>query len=490
MSEGNVPSYPDTSNSPDSRVGVNRGPGEPSLDASDWEVVPLSGLPALGSEADMGLPSDHLRPAQREAELQTRIHDLNRCNEVLLSRVRQLEDALEQSQQALQQEVERSQRITEEEKVAAAQSHSVAQLLSELEQANASLDRKTILAETLEAQLKTFQERSQQLDGECTALRQHQGDLQQRVQVAEETTADLRSRLQRQQRYTLQFKAALEKCLDTAVFKHTSHSIESEAADEGHFSEASSASNPLVMPRSERIQPWSAGETAAQADPQLRALVRTQSEPSPSMSEPVPTSAGLPELAMASLAEPSHADNIDHPSGNAEAEKQLWQDVERVVDNASITGAAAKAVSTEAPAADVPESADMPFTEPIPWGAPVQHTMPPSPDERVVAEVETKEPLDTAAGETGDSDFAESPSPTTMTADVIKALEAYKPSSFTATIPALDRQQISQASPSPIVHPLRPAQRKLKSLSAVDLPNFPRLPKVPSAKTDFTETQE
>ncbi|NER85384.1 MAG: hypothetical protein F6K42_39010, partial [Leptolyngbya sp. SIO1D8] len=48
---------------------------------------------------------------------------------------------------------------------------------------------------------------------------------------------------------------------------------------------------------------------------------------------------------------------------------------------------------------------------------------------------------------------------------------------ITTEIPALDAARTSQASPSPIVHPLRPTQRKRKSLSAVELPSFPPLPK-------------
>ena len=178
------------------------------------------------------------------------------------------------------------------------------------------------------------------------------------------------------------------------------------------------------------------------------------------------------------------ADNTP-PVVNREAEQQLWQDVERVIEN-TITGTASApstletdtastetAVSTEtdvtvaAASPPEPSTPTTEFTEPIPWGAPVNTT-----------------PRETSSS---DKEFSESSSmrdspQTPMPEPINEASQEKFVVTPTAanTIPALDAMQTQQQSPSPLVHPLRPPQRKRKSLSAVELPSFPPLPKVPT----------
>jgi hypothetical protein len=445
-------------------------------------------MPRLDHEAEAVSPPATPTPQAIEADLHSRIQDLNQCNEVLLSRVHQLEEALERSQQALQQEIERSQRMTEENKVAAAQSYSVAELLRDLEQANAALERQTVLAETLEAQLQTFQTRSQQLEQECTYLRQQNVEKTHQLTAAEDSCVDLRSRLQRQQRYTLQFKAALEKCLDTAAFHHTSRSIEEDTAPETVFTPALSPdTSPLVMPRSERIQPWSASNAAVPADPQLLSLMRSPSPPPMPEAESVaaahpadqevaePPSAAVTEPVTST--EPDVSDVPDITEANREAEQQLWQDVERVINNTAAT--TDSAAST--PVAAAPTEAAMeetPFTEPIPWGAPVSKVVSePAADMAATADAETTLPI---------SDVEQPPIPSRSPLSTETPLlnrppsvpDAYRRSAVAVSIPALEAMNTPPSSPSPLVHPLKPSQRKRKSLAAVELPSFPPLPKV------------
>ncbi|NEQ43648.1 MAG: hypothetical protein F6K00_08850 [Leptolyngbya sp. SIOISBB] len=510
MSEGNVPSRSHDADSLAAAQGqLPLQPDHPPA-TDDWETVPLLGMPPLSSSeptARLSTPVVSDSITVKEAELQSRIADLNQCNEVLLSRVNQLEEALERSQQALQQEVERSPRLTEDEKVAEAQTRSVAQLLSELDDTSAALKRQTLLAETLTAQLKTAEERAQRFEQECTILRKRKVERAQELQAAEDTCADLRSRLQRQQQYTLQFKSALEKCLDTAAFQHASHSIENELPQS-----VSMTSEPTVntsrsvgMPRSESIRPWAANPTQVPADPQLQSLIKQPAGAEPLTSPETPAQPSL--LTTGSPAETTQAEGavsidaakatlpaVDSAAAkNSEAEQKLWQDVERVIES-TVTGttpaptgieANNTASTTAAPvAAAISEEPSTPateFTEPIPWGAPVNSTPSEASElDTAASQGSTLIPTDPDKSPTSEllngATQENAPLRGTTQENAVFAAATASPAN---TIPALDAMQTNHSSPSPLVHPLRPQQRKRKSLSAVELPSFPPLPKVP-----------
>lgn len=455
-------------------------PFQPSL--INWEAVSLPGM--LSADAIPHSPED-VTPAveasgPRGAELIALIQDLNRCNEVLLTRVNQLEESLEASQQALQREVERSQQRSETAKMTVAQQQSlaqqqsVAQLLSELEESDAALKRQTILAETLQAQLETYQERSRQLEKECALLQKHQTEKTQKLQEAEETCRDLRSRLQRQQRYTLQFKAALEKSLDTSAFKQLPVGVQNELGfDTPQLTETTAAPNPSAMPRSEKIRPWSANNAESQADPQLLSLVRSLNPLPQTDSDSAPS---LPVTSHSVAAATSAAE----PPLDREAEKQLWQDVERVIENSALSTETETQKTLETPHA-ASTADEVQFTEPMPWGTPIPKESlvdesVSTPDHSAQPVAPTLKPLPAEVLETVTQSASTTQDPSNEVGQVNTPLAQKSPLLITE-IPALDATKNSQASPSPIVHPLRPPQRKRKSLSAVELPNFPPLPK-------------
>ncbi|MEM0981143.1 MAG: hypothetical protein AAGH78_12825 [Cyanobacteria bacterium P01_H01_bin.58] len=470
MSEANVPSSPDFNysnyNMDDLAQVEGSGTQPASTDAQgnggDWATVPLPGT--LPLESIPSAPASQSESA-REAELLALIRDLNRCNEVLLARITYLEEALETSQQALQQEVERSQQGVQDGPVAAAKQQSVAQLLSELEEANAGWKRQSILAETLQAQLETYQERSKHLERECALLRKQHTEKVQQAQTLESSCRDLRSRLQRQQRYTLQFKAALEKSLDVSTARRV------PAAETPRYEEetyATAAENqPLAMPRADRIQPWSSQDSTPQADSQLLSLVRSLKEPE------FPTGDTTSTPANAAMAEPQPQLTVDQ-----DAEQKLWQDVERVIENSTpVTVAPSQAESASLHA--TPTESDAQFTEPMPWG-PVQKTSP------------VTEPVNESESPKADATVPQHPTleATTLSqlADIIDVSHIVEKQSETAQsplkleMPPLINQKVTnevppQTSPSPVVHPHRSPQKKRKSLSAVELPSFPPLPK-------------
>ncbi|MGP1382472.1 MAG: hypothetical protein ACTS2F_02875 [Thainema sp.] len=184
-------------------------------------------------------------------ELLTLIRELNECNDALLSRVRHLEDALTQCQSELDREVMRSQHSIqqqqEQELALVAAQQRAAQSADELEFVQQTVQRQQIQIETLEAQLETSQQRVAELERECALVQQKQQEQYHQLQESKQACQDLRSRLQRQQRYTLQYKVALKKCLDVPPPRYQSAGETFTTAD----------APTGFMPKVSEIQPWS-----------------------------------------------------------------------------------------------------------------------------------------------------------------------------------------------------------------------------------------
>lgn len=466
-----------------------------------WETVSLPGTlsgEAIAAAIDQpkAMPEGMITQ-ERENELLTLIHDLNECNDALLARTSQLEATLETSRLAWEAELEKAKatqakmasQITAEQVAAqqAAQNaqQQVAKLVSQLDSAEQTCSRQRLINENLQTELSNRQERIIQLEHECAlTTQQHATEAQARIK-AETTSRDLRSRLQRQQRYTLQFKAALEKSLSVSA-RPASAETTAESVRPISFKES------VAMPKAQRIMPWVAGSVSAFTgiDPHLETLIR-----------------GVSKSAEASEATEATTEASDCQSAaDREAEAVLWQDLERVmIDDSEVTvlsvpedetatvesaqkspalegsaaitspqlnwQAQAKAViskaavdkvaaqsphelsqsaqtpstSTEdatAMAPDVaqsfaaatgqPSNAEIGFTEPSPWGMLSESLSAPQPTENAVAE-----PAQAAA---------------------------LPPTGY---MPVVD----DTAAVSPLVRPMR-SPKKLSSLSAVQLPTF------------------
>ena len=217
-------------------------------------------------------------------------------NQELRSQVTELEAALLRSQTSLRAEIERWEAVTlaqsdsseSSESLLAQQNQALSgsqvrlsQLFVELENSHRMAQRQQILVETLTDQLQSSHEQIAQLERECAAVQQRSSDNFQQLTQSEQVARDLRSRLHRQQRYTLQFKAALEKCLD--VPPATAQGFVADFLDE--------ALNPVVIsppkvkiPRSQPVQPWSVTSAIVEVNetpmlqPWANAIV-TESEP-------------------------------------------------------------------------------------------------------------------------------------------------------------------------------------------------------------------
>ncbi|MGF1566481.1 MAG: hypothetical protein ACFCVD_00115 [Nodosilinea sp.] len=506
---------------------LDQGVADPT---ATWETVDFPGQitieddPGLGSTAgplaavnvDQDGPSIPSQASQNNTnELIQLIQDLNQCNDALLGRVSELEEDLERSQVALQAEVERNQT---QGSVAAGVNASqtmpmppqIAQLLSELEIANDGLRRTTIHNETLQAELDASQQRVAQLERECTLLQQRFSEKTTALHQAEDTCRDLKSRLHRQQRYTLQFKVALEKCLNMAGTPSSGGGglgVETSGLNLTGINPALGASEsspnaaigPVSMPKSQQIQPWSASQEAPGSNPSLNHLLRSlkaagQGLPLPatvpeSMPESGSGSESLNDQGLRAVESPgAFAPPTVFPSPQAaatldrvpdpEVEALLWQDLERVSEpDVNLPTAQGNTADSDPWLDEMPGTHDQNdpmsspwsgpgaapaqaapgFTEPSPWGTPLPVAEPqpsaPPPSPRVTAS----------------SPLPPMPQPA-------MPVQAQPPRvAGTAALPDY-LQTNAQVSPSPVVYPLR-AQKKIKSLAAVQLPTFGRSPR-------------
>ena len=194
-------------------------------------------------------------------------------NQELRSQVTELEAALLRSQTSLRAEIERWEAATlaqsgsleSSESLLAQQNQALSgsqvrlgQLFVELENSHRMAQRQQILVETLTDQLQSSHEQIAQLERECAAVQQRSNDNLQQFTQSEQTARDLRSRLHRQQRYTLQFKAALEKCLD--VPPATAQGFVADFLDET-LEPVASLPLKIKIPRTQPVQPWSNANT-------------------------------------------------------------------------------------------------------------------------------------------------------------------------------------------------------------------------------------
>jgi len=207
--------------------------------------------------------SDHQSAPSAEA-LIALIQDTNQRNHELMNRVTELEEALEQSRQALQAELDRS--TDDGTSTDSESSHSEASrteasrtevnstnsgeqtdpeqqvryLLTQLEFTQQANQRQEILVETLTGQLQSSQERVTQLEQEYQHLQQTVFTQTAQIEQWESQCHDLQARLYRQQQYTLQFKAALDKCLEVPPPSY--ETVASEVVDKRVQDEASPSS--------------------------------------------------------------------------------------------------------------------------------------------------------------------------------------------------------------------------------------------------------
>lgn len=164
-------------------------------------------------------------------------------NQELLETVVQLESALANSRQQLRDQIRRS-RKAELQKIEPQEENS--HLLEQLKASQDNNQRQKGQIETLIQQLNTIQQQFAQLERECALIKEEFQDKNNQLIITQRQAGELQTRLHRQQRYTLQYKAALDECLGNCARKAQTQTPA--------ISESGGATlDPKIIP----IQPWS-----------------------------------------------------------------------------------------------------------------------------------------------------------------------------------------------------------------------------------------
>ncbi len=226
---------------------------------------------------DVGTPvaSEREATSPNVAELVSLIQELNQCNNALLDRVSMLEDALEQQQARAAMAIA----IDQVQATIQPLEQQIIQLTEQLEATQQLSHRQQVLAETVTQELALSRERITQLEQENRLAQQRYEEQAQRLAHSEALVRDLQARLQRQQRYTLQFKAALERCLEvpTALLDTSAEAIAQPTAQPWQAPAAAELlSAPSLLPKAATIRPWSAEAAEATVPPKLVNVLASQ----------------------------------------------------------------------------------------------------------------------------------------------------------------------------------------------------------------------
>ena len=191
--------------------------------------------------------------------------DLQQQNEQLMDWVGELEESLNQCQAALQLQRQQSQELealllksanqVEECQGMGAREASLKRTLQETQQ---QMHKQQILVETLTLQLNNTKDRVAQVEREYALTQKRFAEQTQRLVQSENECRSLKTRLSRQQRYTLQFKAALERCLEVSAPLPLEDPDGTEDKTIDLHNSIPALPEPVTFfPRSTPVQPWS-----------------------------------------------------------------------------------------------------------------------------------------------------------------------------------------------------------------------------------------
>ncbi len=151
------------------------------------------------------------KDSTEELESANLMEALHECNRELINRVTELETSLEECQQTLENQEKLLEERTRE---LAATQQQVTRLFYKLELCNQIIQRQEVLVESLTDKWENSQQQQAQMERECALNKQSYNQQSYHLKELENSCRELRSRLYRQQQQTLQFKAALERCLE------------------------------------------------------------------------------------------------------------------------------------------------------------------------------------------------------------------------------------------------------------------------------------
>jgi myosin heavy subunit len=376
--------------------------------------------------------------------------ELREANNQLYEEVEHLKDDLAESEKALQWQKRRSSvaesMLNQQTQELAAAQEQIKSLFQELEKAVQTVQRQENFIETYKSELQITQQRLAQLERECALLQTNYNEQCQQALQSENTCRELRSRLMRQQRQTLQFKAALEKCLDTPV---SDESSEETTNHQTRFSRKARSLFPNVQP----IRPWSA---ESEGDLPIESpwgqystspvCSRDDTPSMPSSGENLPVEEDTPSVSEPVSAEIEDTTSTSATSscsslGSSHLDAQLDSLIQMFFTNQSVSASATSAPDTE-------------MEETSPNHEPQLET----PD---VSVNNFPESLSLSVNESNAYSSSEA---------AIIGEDSQVDEGDVMANPSEDYLYNHQ-SPSPVVYPHRPPKGR-KSLSSVELPNF------------------
>ncbi|MBD2680004.1 MULTISPECIES: hypothetical protein [Nostoc] len=425
----------------------------------DWVAEPDSGKQAL-------LDSEFQKLLALNEELRA-------ANNKLYEEVEQLKDNLAESEKVLQWQKTRSS-VTESmlnqqaQELAAAQEQ-IKSLFQQLETAVQTVQRQEVFIETHKAQLQISQQRLAQLERECTLLHTNNDEQSQKLLQSENSCRELRTRLMRQQRQTLQFKAALEKCLDTPVpgydsLEDTAKHPKDITSTQGRFSRKARS----LFPNAQPIKPWSAEPESLSDNPN-----NSWAEPSPTLpfqrNQPTPTSSSwnwsVKEDVPKSAQPPSSPEIDDSPDTTETVSPVESPNLDQQLDSLIQMFFTSQPASTSSPA-PAKTDVDNNVGDPPVW-------------ETLATILEDDEEVENPQQEQLQVEI--NPSTTTPASSTPKIF-VEETEDYWSEVPQLAQLDLPPESsgdnandansPSPVVYPQRPPKGR-KSLASVELPNFP-----------------
>ncbi|MFP5275151.1 hypothetical protein [Coleofasciculus sp.] len=418
---------PDEQENPESQTLINlfqisdRNEGEPQPELEIDQTVE--------SDSTINIEAENRHPESLPTLAESRNKDadwfalaqkMRQRNRRLLEQIAQLQNALTEKQDALNAEMLRSQEqdsliVRQGEELNTLQEQ-LTRLFHTLESSHQAAQRQQILIETLSDQLQSSQERVAQLERECALTQQRYNEQSHQLLQSANTCRELKTRLHRQQQQTLQFKVALEKCLEMPNRQVGEPQPTRPKRDTSG-----------VVPKAQPIQPWSAQQdfleeqSYTNTDPlwnrplQLDSLLVTSASDTEEFTEPREyhpstspidsTITPIPESTAAEL----------------EAERQLLAEMNSLAQASGLSELAYDLVQEQSH-----------------WLLEAG-TDPETVDESGVSSKETSE-AELAEDEWDDENEVSLPQPNW---------------------------------PSPVVYPLR-RPKKIKSLASIELPSFPR----------------
>ena len=227
--------------------------------AETGEIFATPEMMVIAGSEEQEMATASLMSAEGEApENPVRVVQiLHQCNQDLIHRVAELEAELDENRQNRQdKDTELLQRTQE----LSATQEQVKRLFKKLEIANQVIRQQQVLVETLTQQWEICQTRLAQIERDCALTQQRYNEQFHELVQAQNSNRELRSRLHRQQRQTLQFKVALERCLDNQPqFETSKQTLETLST----ITEAPPlfSSSVLLTPKAPPVQPWSVATT-------------------------------------------------------------------------------------------------------------------------------------------------------------------------------------------------------------------------------------